>query len=116
MTELPNNVKLNLDELDYESVDAEAAKRAPFTFQLGGREITMIDPSTLDWRDLMEIENPVYFLKYALSEEVPEGQTVSDKEHVKAQAMPGWKLGKLIEGYIKHYGLDKQGNGVASRI
>lgn len=110
MTTLPQDINVNIDELDRE----ETYK--PFAIQLAGRRIEMIDPADMDWKDLLEIENPVYFLRHALSEDTPEGEELSDKEFFKAAKMPGWKLGKVIELYTKHYGLDSKGNGVASRI
>lgn len=109
-TALPKDINVNLDDLERE----ESYK--PFAIQLGGRRIEMVDPAEIDWQDLLEIENPVYFLRYALSEEKPEDEELSDKDFFKAQKIPGWKLGKIIELYTKHYGLDKPGNAVASRI
>lgn len=79
----------------------------PFRPVVNGKVVTMTDPADLDFMDLLDIEHPVLFLRYCVSDE--------DREHIKNANLPGWKFNKLIEAYQKHYGLAK-GQGVAGRI
>lgn len=94
VTALPEKVHLNLDTLERERT------YTTFTPVVNGRAIHMTDPFELDWRDLMSIEDPSQFLRYAISEE--------DRSWLREQAIPGWKFAKLVEGYVRHYGLDQQ--------
>ena len=103
MSEQTNErIDFNLDTVEREKT------YQPFHPAINGRVITMTDPSELDWKQLLEIESPVMFLRYCVSEE--------DKDFLRDAKIPGWKFGKLIEAYQKHYGLDKLGNGSASPI
>jgi len=94
VTPLPQKVHLNLDTLEREKT------YETFTPVVNGRAIRMTDPSELDWKVLLTIEDPSQFLRHAIAEE--------DKEYLRNQDIPGWKFAKLIEGYVKHYGLDQQ--------
>lgn len=94
VTPIDQKVHLNLDTLERER------EYETFTPVINGRAIQMIDPNDLDWRDLINIEDPSHFLRYAIAED--------DKAWLREQAIPGWKFAKLIEGYVQHYGLDEQ--------
>lgn len=96
VTDLPQNVDLDLDaaERPRESV------KEPFTVRLGGKVISMTDPEELDWQDLLEIEDPTDFLRFCVSDE--------DRAHIRKQKLEGWKLGRLMEAYMSHYGLDEK--------
>lgn len=74
--------------------------KEPFVANIGGRAITMTDPEDIDWQDLLDIENPVAFLRFCVSDD--------DRDHIFEQSMPGWKLGRLMDAYMKHYGVDKK--------
>lgn len=93
--------------LDLDNVDREQVYQ-PFVVTVEGRTITMNDPSNIDWKDLLDIEEPAQFLRYAVSEE--------DRAHLRQAKIPGWKFKLLMESYTRHYGLDIRGNGTASRI
>lgn len=81
----------------------------PYTVALtGGVVITMTDPAELDWKEILLIENPSDFFKFCVSDE--------DKDHLRKEKIPGWKMRLLIEDYQRHYGLDKPGNGSGSPI
>ena len=90
---LNQNVDLNLDELEREALP-------PFSFVVDGQRVEMLDPHEIDFKDLMEIDAPAKFLTYALSDEA--------KELLLKTKVPGWKFNKVIEAYLKHYGLDPQ--------
>lgn len=98
----PERIDFNLDDVEREKT------YKPFVTAVNGHAVTMKDPSELDWKILLEIESPVMFLRHCVSEE--------DKDYLREQNIPGWKFGKLIDAYMKHYGLDKQGNGAGSPI
>lgn len=94
VTPLPENVVFDLDA---EERPAEEVK-PDFTVRINGRVLTMTDPEEIDWQDLLDIENPVDFLHYCTSQE--------DREFLYAQRMGGWKLGRLMDRYMKHFELD----------
>lgn len=95
-----DQIDLNLDEVTRE----ESYK--PFVFSWKGRTISLSDPAELDWGQLAEVESPVGFLRYTASQE--------DRDFLasKEGRMEGWRLGKLIERYYKHFGIDPQRNKI----
>lgn len=103
-TQPAGKINLDLDTLEKEKDEV----KEPFVFVVDGREITMVDAADIDWQDLMQIENPVQFFRFAISKE--------DREFLVEQKLPGWKIGKLTEAYMKHYGLGEPKNGRASLI
>lgn len=94
VTPLPGHVNLNLDE-----VENEEAKE-PFVVVLGGREISFSDPAELDWQDLLEINDPVQFLRYVVSKE--------DREYIHKQRIPAFKFAKLMDAFSTYYELDEK--------
>ena len=95
-------VEFNLDSLEREQT------YRPFTVNVNDRVITMNDPAELDWRQLLEIEQPAMFLRHCISQD--------DRDYLREQKIPGWKFGKMIEAYQRHYGLDTLGNAGGSPI
>lgn len=93
---LPENVNLNLDAVERPAED----RVDPFKVVVGGRVITMTDPEEIDWQDLLTIEDPIQFLEFCVSEE--------DRDYLAEQKIPGWKFGHLIQGYQKHFKIDKK--------
>jgi hypothetical protein len=96
--QLNQKVTLNLDELERDS-------KPLFSFVHDGQRVEMKDPREIDFKDLMTIEHPANFLKYALTDEA--------KKLLGETELPGWKFDKLIEGYMKYYDIDpsKAGKG-----
>ena len=94
--QLNQKVAVNLDELEREG-------KAPFAFVHAGQRVEMKDPRELDFKDLMAIEHPANFLKYALTDEA--------KKLLGETEMPGWKFDRLIEEYMKYYDIDPQRAG-----
>lgn len=90
------DVDLDLDSLER----PEDQKRKPFSFSLRGRRIVMADPQDQDWRDVIRMDNPVQLFRICLSDE--------DRTFFFEQEMEGWRLGKLVESFEKHYGLQEQ--------
>jgi|SRR5215216_784640 len=93
---LNKKISINLDELEREG-------KEPFSFVLAGERVEMKDPSEIDFKDLMTIEHPANFLKYALSDEA--------KELLQKTPLEGWKFNSLIESYMEYYGLDPKAAG-----
>ncbi len=96
MSDPTDKIDFNLDVVEREKT------YKPFVVGIGGRSVTMTDPSEFDWKDLADIDQPVQFFKYACDAET--------RAFLLAQKIPGWKLGKLIEAYMAHYGLEAKGN------
>lgn len=98
----PTKVAFNLGTAEREKV------YEPYTVALStGEVITLTDPADLDWKQILLIENPADFFKYCVSEE--------DKELLRKEPIPGWKMRLLIEDFQRHYGLGDSGNGAGSR-
>ena len=96
VTQLNLKVQSNLDEMEREG-------KGNFFFVLNGKRLELLDPSEIDFKDLMTIEHPANFLKYALSDEA--------KEVIATTHVPGWKFNQLIEDYMKFYDLDPSRSG-----
>lgn len=93
---LNQKVNINLDELEREG-------KAPFAFVLAGQRVEMADPAEIDFKDLMTIQHPANFLKYALSDEA--------KKVFAENPLPGWKFNDLIKKYMEYYDLDPNAMG-----
>ena len=91
-----DRIDLNLDE------ETRDTSYQPFVFYWKGRTISLSDPAELDYRQLLEVESPVGFLRYTASQE--------DRDFLASEEgkMEGWRLGRLIEKYYKHFGMDKE--------
>ena len=73
---------------------------APFVAVLAGREIVFSDPAELDWQDLLEIGDPVDFLRYVVSKE--------DREFIHKQKLAAFKFNRLMEAFMTYYELDEK--------
>ncbi len=91
---LPVDVDFDLDAAERPEKDV----KEPFKVRVGGRVVVFGDPEEVDWKDLLDIESPVDFLRHSVSE--------SDRIHIIGQDMPGWKLAQLMERYQQHYGFE----------
>lgn len=106
-------VNLDLDTLDREHVRGLPEKKAPFVVNIEGRPVVFKDAIDVDALILMDLlSSPGRFFKGTLDGE--------DYKHVmdvysKPGKLPGWKLNGLMQSYQDYYGLDEQGNAVASR-
>ena len=84
-------IALNLDEIEQKNA------KDPFVFVLGGKEITALDPETMDWEDLAELESPGDFVDLCFSPE--------DSEFIIDQHLPTFKFKRLFEAWQNHYGV-----------
>lgn len=96
VTQLNQRVNSNLDEMERDS-------KPTFAFVHEGKRVEMLDPAEIDFKDLMTIEHPANFLKYALSDEA--------KELLATTKLAGWKFNKLIQDYMTYYDLDPNAAG-----
>lgn len=88
----PASVALDLDSLEREDCPP------PFDSLIGGRVYTFKDPQDVDWQDLLaSMSNPVMFIRKVLPPE----------DHVAffTTPLPNWKMSRLMEKYMEHFGL-----------
>lgn len=93
---MPSDQKINLD---LNAVTREQTYQ-PFVFDWKGRTISLSDPAELDFRQLLEVETPIGFLKFTMSQE--------DRDFIASDEgkMETWRMNKLIEAYYRHFGID----------
>lgn len=97
VTRLPSKaIALNLDEMEKDEKDVYE----PFTIVLFEREMTLIDPTDMDYRDLASVEDPVDFARYAF--------TLEDRQFLAEKTVPTWQFGKIFAAYNEHFGLTKR--------
>ncbi|HET7388425.1 MAG TPA: hypothetical protein VFJ19_17365 [Nocardioidaceae bacterium] len=95
----PSEVSLDLDTLEKES------DPGPFTFRAGGERFEVRDVRDVDWQDLLTVDLGIESLRAALGD---------DWKRFEKVRLSGWKLDKLIAGFMRHYGLGNSGEGDAS--
>lgn len=90
---------LNLDALEREGAPE------PFEVFHGGRLYKLTDPKEIDWQDLIAaLGNPALFFRRVLPE--------SEWTTFMSTKMPTWKMNKLMEKYLQHYGLPDLPNAI----
>lgn len=100
MTETkPSEVSLDLDTLEKES------DPGPFAFRAGGERFEVRDARDLDWQELLSVDLGLDTLRVALGD---------DWTRFKKVGLPAWKLDKVVDGYMRHYGLGSSGEDDAS--
>ncbi len=99
----PTPPSLNLDKLEREGAQAD-----PFVFILGGKRITMIDASDIEWQTLLDATSqPRKLLRLILRDE--------DQETFFAANVPSWKLNALMGAYFEHFGVDPEALAASRR-
>jgi hypothetical protein len=98
MSTNPTRVDLDLDALER----PQDQVKPEFAFTWKKRRIVLTDPAELDFRQLLEIEHPLGFLRHTASQE--------DRDFLASDegTMPGWRMGELISRYYEHFELGKQ--------
>ena len=86
--------------------DRKNKDREPFRVDVNGRIIEMTDAADLDWKVLLEIEHPVLFLKYCVSD--------ADRNWLREEPLKGAVCNLMIEAYQKHCNLGN--TGVTSKL
>jgi hypothetical protein len=98
----PAPVSLNLDTLEREGGTPE-----PFVVVLAGERLLLSDPAEVDWQKLMAaIRDPHVFFRLIIPPD--------DHKTFFDATLPGWKMNKLMQSYMEHYGLPSPGEAVAS--
>lgn len=95
VTTLPQSVSIDLDTAERPADEV----KAPFTVKIEGKVITMKDPVDLDWRDLLNMQDPREFIRLTMSAE--------DRDHLSKTSFPGWKFSQLMEAFYRHYDLEE---------
>jgi len=100
MSNTPQQITFDLDAQTRAPEDV----KEPFVVNVRGRAITMTDPENFDWQDLLLIQNPNDFLRFCISDD--------DRIYLRGltgeHKIEGWRFGKLMEAYQRHYELDKK--------
>lgn len=93
-----DHIDLNLD-----TAERPADQIKPdFAFVWKERRIVLTDPANVDYRKLLEVETPLQFLRFTAQQE--------DRDFLASPegSMEGWRLNLMMEGYYKHFGMDKE--------
>lgn len=94
--------------MDLDALEREGEIPGPFTFQHGGKTFQMLDPQDIDWQDLLAaLRNPALFIRFAMP--------LTDQKDFFGQRLAAWKMNKLMEAYVAHFGLPDLGNASALR-
>lgn len=94
--------------LDLDALEREGEQSEKFTFSFDGETYEMLDPSDIDWQDLLSgLRNPALFIRYAMS--------IDGQRSFFAKRIPAWKMNKLMTAYQDHYGIPDLGNVNALR-
>lgn len=91
VVQMNQRINTNLDAMTRDS-------KPPFAASINNRRFEMKDPAEIDFKDLMEVQHPANFLKYALDDDA--------KKVLAEETIPGWKFEKLIREYMEYYDLD----------
>jgi len=95
VTRLPEpGVVIDLDSEVKPSKDV----KPPFIAKVRGRNITFLDPSDIDWRDLAAVRIPADLIRVSLSTE--------DRHFLQDQDLKAWEFNRLMEAYSTHYDLE----------
>lgn len=91
---------------DLDALEREGTKDS-FVVKVGGKSVTFRDPQDLDWQDVSELnaDNPVDFVHAVVAKD--------DADHFFSCEVPAWKLNKLFEAYLDHYGITQPGEAPA---
>lgn len=88
--------------LDLDTLEREGAILEPFVINVKGRALTLLDVQELDWQDLAAIarsKDPHLFFVKAIDSD--------DYEHFIAAKIPSWKMERLMQTYLDHFGIDE---------
>lgn len=91
VSQLPTNVDFDLDA--YEQPESE--KIPDLSMRIGGKDVIFTNPDQIDWLDLVDMTNPIEFLRYSC--------TAEDRTHILALRIPAHKFSKLMSVYEQHF-------------
>lgn len=87
--------------LDLDTLEREGDIPEPFPIRVKGRVIVLRDIQELDWQDVAAIghsRNAHLFFQKAIHED--------DYEHFISARIESWKMERLMQDYLTHYGVD----------
>lgn len=88
-------------DFDLDAYERPAEEIIPdFKIKLGGRVIVMTNPDEIDWKDLLDITDPVAFLRHSVS--------VDDRSFILGLDLPSHKFGKLMDSYYAHFHIEER--------
>lgn len=89
--------------LDLDTLEREGDIPEPFVVRVKGKPITLADIQELDWQDLAAIAQGrnahLFFQKVVHAD---------DYEHFIAAKISSWKMERLMETYLEHFGVDPE--------
>ena len=88
-------------DFDLDAYERPAEEIIPdYRIKIGGKVVVMTNPDEIDWKDLLDITDPVGFLRHAVSAE--------DRTHILQLDLPSHKFGKLMDGYYAHFHIQER--------
>lgn len=106
MTQPIDNSQPSSAALDLDNLEREGGVASVFDFIHNGRRWILSDPQEVDWQKLiLAMSNPVRFLQMVLPPE--------DHNSFFSTPLPTWKMNKLMDAYLQHYGLPGVGDQAA---
>lgn len=95
---------------DLDAVENERKDEQKFIAKVNGRQITFINPKDANWLDLADLsDDPAEFVALCVEDD-------ADSAFLMSEDIPAWRMDKLIEAFMRHYGMNvRRGNRNASR-
>jgi hypothetical protein len=95
VSSLPENFDFDLDSWEPDAADL----KDPLKVKLGGKIVTFVDPRDKPWTELVNLDNPVQFIRVCTSKE--------DREHIMEQGFSTRKLDALMRKFMEHFEVDE---------
>lgn len=94
VAQLPESFDFDLDSWEPEPDDLID----PLRIKLGGRVVQFNDPRDRPWTDLVDLQNPVQFIRVCTTKE--------DREHILEQGFSSRKLDALMRRFMEHFKIE----------
>lgn len=95
LSQLPESFDFDLDAWEPNPADLKPPLRA----KIGGRVVEFVDPRDKPWTDLLDLQNPVQFIRVCTTKE--------DREHIMDQGFSSRKLEELMKRFMDHFEIDE---------
>lgn len=104
----PNAVVFDIEVAETEQRDKHS-KVAPFFAAIGGRRIEFRHPEEIDWNILAGLgDDPLEFVELCVKNE-------DEGAWLMGQSISSGAANKLVDSFMRHYGMTRRGNRGASR-
>jgi hypothetical protein len=93
-----------INGLDLDALEKEGPLKEPFTFTVGGKEWSALDPEDVDWQVAFDLDTDdlrAVLRTYLGDEKFAEFAKVS---------IPSWKMAKLADALNQHYSGNADGS------